>query len=150
MARVSFTTKSGKRVSFGTKNKKRSAKKGSKRKSKPKSSSKPNKRRSSNPGTAKKKGGRRTAIMSKAEKFLKGFLGGAGTAQLANDGVALVTDNATVQTGTKFVAAAAGGYWVGKKSIEGAVGGVVAQGIDLVLNLARGGGGVGVSRLSRL
>jgi len=112
-------------------------------------SSKSNKRRRSNPGTAKK-APRRQRVMSKSDKFIKGFLGGAGSAQLAGDGVALVSNSPTVQTITKFAAGAAGGYYVGKKSVIGLVGGVVAEGVDLALNLARGGGGVGVSRFSRL
>ena len=84
--------------------------------------------------------------MSKGEKFLKGFLGGAGSAQLAGDGVALVTEQPTVITVTKFAAAAGGGYYVGKKSAEGLIGGIAAQALDLGLNLARGGTGAGVSR----
>ena len=104
-----------------------------------------NKRTSGNPGVAKK-GGRRAKVMSKAEKFMKGFLGGAGSAQLAGDGVSLVTDNGTVQVAAKIGAGAAGGYWVGKKSVEGAVGGVIAELFDLGLNLAKGGGGLTTSR----
>jgi len=128
------------------KNRKKNKKK-NKTKSKSKSkTSKSNKKRKSNPGTAKKKGGRRAKAMSQAEKFLKGFLGGAGSGQLAGDGISLVTDNGTVQTGTKLVAGAAGGYWVGKKSAAGAAGGVLAELIDLGLNLAKGGGGVSTSR----
>jgi len=104
-----------------------------------------NKPRKSNPSVAKK-ASRRAKAVSKAEKFLKGFLGGAGSAQLAGDGVSLVTDSSTVQVATKLTAGAAGGYWVGKKSVEGAVGGVLAELVDLGLNLAKGGGGVVQSR----
>jgi len=110
-----------------------------------KSRSKGNKPRRSNPGSMKK-GGHRSKVVSKAEKFLKGFLGGAGSAQLAGDGVSLVTDNGTVQIATKLTAGAAGGYWVGKKSMEGAVGGVLAELVDLGLNLAKGGSGQTQSR----
>jgi len=116
-----------------------------------KTRSKGNKPRGSNPGSvAKNKGSRRSKVVSKSEKFIKGFLGGAGSAQLAGDGVALVTDNGTVQIATKLAAGAGGGYWVGKKSVEGAVGGILAELVDLGLNLARGGGGVVTSRLTRL
>lgn len=119
-----------------------------KRKSK-RRTSKSKKRRKSNPGTAKK-ASRRSRAISKGGKFFKGFLGGAGSAQLAGDGVALVTDNPTAQVLTKFGAATVGGYYVGNKSVLGAAGGVVAELVDLGLNLARGGGGVGTSRFSRL
>jgi len=112
-----------------------------------KTRSKGNKPNRSNPGSvAKNKTSRRSRVASKSEKFIKGFLGGAGSAQLAGDGVGLVTDNGTVQIATKLTAGAAGGYWVGKKSIEGAVGGVLAELVDLGLNLAKGVGGGGQSR----
>ena len=104
-----------------------------------------NKRRKSNPGV-KKKGGHRHKIQSKAGKFLKGFLGGGGAGQLADDVAGLATDNPVITVPAKIVAASVGGYYVGGKNIEGLIGGVAAVGLDLGLRALAGRSTTGVSR----
>lgn len=126
---------------------KRNIKKAQKARKKPlRKSKKVNKRRKSNPGVAKKKSGHRARAVSKAGKFLKGFLGGGGAGQLADDALGLATDNPLITVPSKVVAASVGGYYVGSKSIEGLIGGVAAVGLDLGLRALAGRTTTGVSR----
>lgn len=104
------------------------------------------KKRKSNPGVAKKKTSHRHKIQSKAGKFLKGFLGGGGAGQLADDALGLATDNPLITVPGKVVAASVGGYYVGSKSIEGLIGGVAAVGLDLGLRALAGKTTTGGSR----
>jgi len=122
---------------------KRNIKKAQKARKKGKKANKP---RKSNPGVAKKKGSRRHKLETAGGRFLKGFLGGGGSGQLADDVVGLATDSPLVTVPVKIVASSIGGYYVGGKKIEGLVGGVAAVGLDLGLRALAGRTTTGTSR----
>jgi len=65
----------------------------------------------------------------------KGFLGGTGAGELAEEGILLVTDNPIATTVTKIGTSAVAGWYVGDKKAAGLVGGLVGAGLDIGLKL---------------
>jgi len=65
----------------------------------------------------------------------KGFLGGTGAGELAEEGVLLVTDNPIATTVTKIGTSALAGWYVGDKKAAGLIGGLAGAGLDIALKL---------------
>lgn len=68
----------------------------------------------------------------------KGFLGGTGAGELTEEIILIATNNPIATTIGKTAASAAGGYYVGGKSVSGLVGGLAGAGLDLGLKLITG------------
>jgi len=84
--------------------------------------------------------------MSKLECFLKGGFGGAGVGETLGFGLEAVGAPAVIAVPSRMASAAAGGYYIGGKKIEGLLGGIIFEIIPSVISILRGGGG----RASRL
>ena len=68
----------------------------------------------------------------------KGFLGGGGAGELAEDAVSFGTDNLLINKGARAAASIAGGWWTGNKSAAGAIGGIINTALDIGLSAMRG------------
>lgn len=124
------------------------SKSGSKRRSKPKKR-KSNKARRKSKGVVKR-GTRRARAVTGIKGFTKGFLGGNGAGELADELVTFVSVDPRIKIPVKILASTAGGYYVGGK--QGVIGGLAAAGLDIALSLMNGKdffntGAAGQSRL---
>jgi len=94
---------------------------------------------------AKQKTKSRTKKVSKLECFLKGGFGGAGVGEVVSLGTEAVGIPAQIAVPVRIGTAAAGGYFIGGKKIEGLIGGVVFELVPSLITLFSGS-----SRGSRL
>ncbi len=127
---------------------KKSRSKTKRRKSKPKGK----KRSRSRSKSSHKKSKSRMKRFSKdnLKNGFKGFLGGGGAGELAEDAISFGTDNLLINKGGRAVASAAGGWWTGQKSMAGAIGGLINAGLDIGLSAMRGQTIGGPGRFGRL
>jgi len=127
-----------------------------KRRSKPKRRRSSPKRRTNStkrrkPANSKKSSRmRRRFSKDNLKNGFKGFLGGGGAGELAEDAVSFGTDNLLVNKVVRAGASAAGGYWVGGKSATGAIGGLSNGALDIGLSVMRGGTTSAPGRFGRL
>lgn len=119
------------------------AKKTKKRKksvrSKPKTATVKKSKKKHNP-VAKTKSKSKGKRFSKFECFIKGGFGGAGVGEMVGFGTEAVGLPSQIAIPARVSAAAAGGYYVGGKKIEGLLGGVVFELIPSMISLFVGGG----------
>jgi len=116
-----------------TKKKRKSAKR------KPKSATVKKRKKKGNP-VAKNKSKSKSKRVSKLECFIKGGFGGAGVGETVGFGVEAVGAPPQIAVPVRIGAAAAGGYYIGGKKIEGLLGGVVFELIPSAISLFTGGG----------
>jgi len=116
-----------------TKKEKKSAKK------RPKSATVKKKKKKGNP-VAKNKSRTKGKRISKLECFIKGGFGGAGVGETVGFGVEAVGVPPQIAVPARIGAAAAGGYYIGGKKIEGLLGGVVFELIPSAISLFTQGG----------
>lgn len=119
------------------------AKKGKKKKKsgnpKPKSATIKKKKKKGNP-VAKNKSKTRGKKVSKLECFIKGGFGGAGAGELVGFGTEAVGLPPQIAVPARIGTAAAAGYFVGGKKIEGLLGGIAFELIPSAISLFSGGG----------
>lgn len=125
------------------------SKSGSKRRSKPKKS-KSNKARRRSRSMVKKHYSKRARAAGGIKNFTKGFLGGNGAGELADELVTFVSVDPRIKIPVKILASTLGAYYTGGK--QGLVGGLAAAGLDIGLSLMNGKdffntGAAGQSRL---
>lgn len=113
---------------------KKSKKKKKSVKSKPKSATVKKKKKKGNP-VAKNKSKTKSKRFSKLECFIKGGFGGTGVGELVGFGVEAVGVPPQIAVPARLGAAAAGGYYVGGKKIEGLLGGIVFELIPSAISL---------------
>jgi len=116
-----------------TKKKRKSAKR------KPKSATVKKKKKKGNP-VAKNKSKSKGKRVSKLECFIKGGFGGAGAGELVGFGTEAVGLPPQIAVPARIGTAAAAGYFVGGKKIEGLLGGIAFELIPSAISLFSGGG----------
>ena len=105
---------------------------------KPKSVTVKKKKKKGNP-VAKTKTKTKGKRISKIECFIKGGFGGAGAGELVGFGTEAVGLPPQIAVPARIGTAAATGYYVGGKKIEGLLGGIAFELIPSVISLFSGG-----------